>query len=481
MPEIEDPWNSRPIDVHKWSDHPEVVQFADRVWDEYLPEEVLGGRGPKPKLAFRKQLRVLILDLYVAWLEDPEMSIGVSMSVNAWKTNSRYNALHLSKKMVTIIQALHDEGLIDMAKGSYTAPGSKGNRTTRIRASETLQGWFSEAKFEREDITQAEGQEVIVLKDDANKLVEYTDTPETTLMRRDLDAYNTLLRASFIDIPTQDDPVISILDEDTQKQRIIRLGGGTPLTRRIFSRNSWQMNGRFYGGWWQRIDEDWRAKIFINDKPTVEVDFQGLHIKMIYALQGEAFEGDPYDISSKKFGWLPLSLLRTLTKRLTLTAINAKDKSSAYLAFRDGLHAIYFARTASNDELDKFLEAFLSRNPKLEDYLFTDKGIELMRLDGEITSLIHNHFTEQGIPVLSVHDSYIVEASHVTEMQKVMAKASKAVVGMPLSTSIKLADIAEGESVSDQAIQDHIFGRKVERSQGYLDRLARFEARKVNG
>jgi hypothetical protein len=126
--EIEDPWHSRPIDVHRWSDHPEVVQFVDKVWDEYLPQEVVGKPGPKSKMAFRKQLRVLILDLYVAWLEDPELSIGVSMSVNAWKTNSRYNALHLSKKLVPIINAVKDAGLIVMAKGSYTAPGSKGKR-----------------------------------------------------------------------------------------------------------------------------------------------------------------------------------------------------------------------------------------------------------------------------------------------------------------------------------------------------------------
>ncbi len=67
MAKIEDPWHSRPIDVHRWSDHPEVVQFVDRVWDSgYLPKEVAKGPGPKPKMAFRKQLRVLILDLYVA-------------------------------------------------------------------------------------------------------------------------------------------------------------------------------------------------------------------------------------------------------------------------------------------------------------------------------------------------------------------------------------------------------------------------------
>jgi hypothetical protein len=221
---------------------------VDRVWDEYLPEEVIGGRGPKPKMAFRKQLRVLILDLYVAWLEDPELCIGVSMSVNAWNTNSRYNALHLSKKLVPIIQSLHDNGLIDLSKGSYTAPGAKGNRSTRIRASETLQGWFAKAKFDREDIEQAEEQEVIILKDEAGKQLEYDDTPETNLMRQELEGYNSLLRASFVDIPSQDNPVIIIADEESRKRRIIRLGGGTPLTRRIFSRSSWQMNGRFYGG-----------------------------------------------------------------------------------------------------------------------------------------------------------------------------------------------------------------------------------------
>jgi len=46
MDEIEDPWHSRPIDVHRWSDHPEVVQFVDRVWgDGSLPKEVVVG-GP---------------------------------------------------------------------------------------------------------------------------------------------------------------------------------------------------------------------------------------------------------------------------------------------------------------------------------------------------------------------------------------------------------------------------------------------------
>ena len=34
MGEIENPWHSRPIDVHRWSDHPEVAVLVDRIWDD---------------------------------------------------------------------------------------------------------------------------------------------------------------------------------------------------------------------------------------------------------------------------------------------------------------------------------------------------------------------------------------------------------------------------------------------------------------
>lgn len=60
MATIENPWHSRPLDVHRWSEHPEVAAFVDRVWAEYLPEEAKS--GPRPKTPFRHQLRVLILD-----------------------------------------------------------------------------------------------------------------------------------------------------------------------------------------------------------------------------------------------------------------------------------------------------------------------------------------------------------------------------------------------------------------------------------
>ena len=82
MKVIQDPTYSRPIDVHRWSDHPEVKALVDDLWEGYLPGTLTGEAGenqrpgPRPKTSYKNQLRVLILDLYVAWLDDPELKKG---------------------------------------------------------------------------------------------------------------------------------------------------------------------------------------------------------------------------------------------------------------------------------------------------------------------------------------------------------------------------------------------------------------------
>ncbi|MDO6505310.1 hypothetical protein Q4525_20430 [Shimia thalassica] len=485
MTEIQNPWHSRPIDVHRWSEHPEVKGLVDRIWDGFLGEKIAEyGRGPKPKLGFRKQLRVVILDLYVAWLDDPRLSIGVSMSVNSWDTNSRYNALHISKKIIPIIKELHEAGLIDLLKGSYGGPGVKHNRTTRIRASEALQDWFAKAKFDRDDIGRAKGEEIIVLKNDNNKQIEYEDTPETSRWREELQAYNDLIANSLIDIPSLQEPILEISRDlppgatvDIDEFRRIRIGDANKRTRRIFSRGSWDMHGRFYGGWWQQIDSDWRSKITIDNEPTIEADFEGMHVAMIYAEEGLDLPHDPYILPGYKNKGIPPKLVRKLAKILVLTAINAKEKSSAYRAFRAGFPNKHFGKKMTDKKLDVLLGALLDRNPCLGDYLFTDQGIRLMRKDSEITSLIHNHFTRKGIPVLSVHDSYLVDCRHVGELRQVMAEASEEVVGRPLRSSYNIPGREEFVPVNDHALQWYIYSQEQSPCEGYVQRVLRFQER----
>lgn len=474
---ISDPWHSRPLDVHRWSDHAELITVVEQVWQTHCADLAAKGRsGPKPKQDFRYQLRVLLLDLYVAWLEDPELCIGVSMSHNDWPSWSRYNALKISKKIIPLIHRLHSAGVIDMAKGSYSGPLAPYNRTTRIRAAEPLRAMFRAARATRDDVYQVANQECIILKGgdgEEGKPVEYEDTPETNGMRTDLQAYNRLLADTFIDIPVLDHPWI----EREDKARVL-IDHHHQFVRRIFSRGDWGCNGRFYGPWWQQINADWRSKIFINDTPTVEVDYSGLHVQILSAEKGVVLEGDPYELPANLIpGALPL-LQRTMVKKLVLTGLNARTRKSAFASFRDGFPAGHMAKGMTNKELDALLTRFIEKHPHLEESICTDQGIRLMNLDARIAEFVLRRFTRRGIPVLSVHDSFIIDYSRVLELQRAMALASIQVLGVrvPMSSWDVGRDEFRDRPLIEQLNLES--WRETARSETYLSRLAAWEARK---
>jgi len=96
-----DPDHSKPLDVHTWSDHPEVNKLVDNVWNA-LPEAVhqsLTGRSNNKGTPPKRILKVLLIDLYVTWLDGPDLCIGIARSDGAWRPTSRYNATHIPKKL----------------------------------------------------------------------------------------------------------------------------------------------------------------------------------------------------------------------------------------------------------------------------------------------------------------------------------------------------------------------------------------------
>jgi len=111
--------HSRPLDVHRWSDYNEVNKFVDHVYDEYLNNQ--SNENQKIK---KKHLKIVLLDLYVAWLNDPELNIAVHMTPSAYsdgtvfnKGKSRYNELNIKVSTIEIVHRLRDAGLIGFKQG----------------------------------------------------------------------------------------------------------------------------------------------------------------------------------------------------------------------------------------------------------------------------------------------------------------------------------------------------------------------------
>ena len=168
------------------------------------------------------------------------------------------------------------------------------------------------------------------------QFIEYDDTDFTNDIRRDLQAYNQLLRDTYVNIATLEEPFVVRTKKDGSTQSI-KIDQSKKFVRRIFSRGDWNCNGRFYGGFWQQVGSEYRKDIYINDNPTVEVDYKGLHAAILSAEKGIVYGGDRYDLGSVVCPRLETQQQRKVVKLLVLAAINAKDRSSAFGALHSSL------------------------------------------------------------------------------------------------------------------------------------------------
>ena len=83
---------SRPLDVHRISEYPEVQRMITYLFDE-MKSSGLIGKSPKDKIL--KHLKVVVLDLYVAYLHDPLVYLGYSRSPRDYSGNTRLGQLFL--------------------------------------------------------------------------------------------------------------------------------------------------------------------------------------------------------------------------------------------------------------------------------------------------------------------------------------------------------------------------------------------------
>ena len=116
----------------------------------------------------KKLVKVLLLDLYVAWSADPELRIMFSRDNNAYKAKSRYNELHVGKKIIEIVDALVDFGVLHQKIG-FNDRVSGVAFQARIWASEGLKAQFNKAKFHQFHIHSHEDREALEQRDSLKK------------------------------------------------------------------------------------------------------------------------------------------------------------------------------------------------------------------------------------------------------------------------------------------------------------------------
>lgn len=201
---------------------------------------------------------------------------------------------------------------------------------------------------------------------------------------------------------------------------VFRLNSET--LHRVYSRGSFLCNGRVYGALHQNLPKHMRRFIRIENKPTIELDFSAYHIHMLYHHEGIDFTEDPYVAPGGP-------QMRDIFKAVGLVAINARNPKAAYGAIREEL----IARGISLPQIERpfvsLVEMFRAAHKPIEKHLFSDAGIWLQNLDGQIMNSILMRLMEQGILGLPVHDSVIVQREHEEALREIMMREYEAVMG----------------------------------------------------
>ena len=496
--------HSRPLDVHRWSDYPEVDEWVDKFWHQHLAEcfPDAEGAGRKPQQTPRNMFKVLVLDLYIMWLEEPTMCLGVSRTRSQYSPSSRYNSLHISYKLVEVIDALLEQGFIDQHLGTEGA-----GKVTRIWPLEPLIEQFKGAAFSEFMIGTHEKRETVILNSrevikgedlehsvqlKTAKPIPYEDSddrriePTRDLLRR----YNALLARTHIDLGCEERP--ELLTEQYNRAtkehelRRVSLSQRNKFVRRVFYRGDWNLGGRYHGGWWQQVQSRYRQHTLIDGGHTIEADYSGFHVALAYALEGQDPPADPYAFENDVSQLTP-NQQRADIKLLALTAINADSRKAAFAAFRDQRNRDQRNTpkedrvSYTDDLLNQLLDTFLEGHEPIRHYLCTDKGVELMAIDGNITTKIIEHFTDRKIPILTVHDSYILSSEHERALMEVMKTATAQELGLE-KAQIKQDRISptmiQTFKNMDRTFADYnywkILNESIIKTDGYLERLDRF-------
>jgi hypothetical protein len=385
--------------------------------DKFYETAQLGGYKNK-RLT---QLQVLLANLISNHQTNPDLYTSVSLANSYYKPNSRYNSCSIGKGFINLIRELAAGDWLELHKG-FIDRTSGISRLTRIKPTEKTVKLLDDLQAHSHLIARAPNTECIIQRDEDKKDIEYEDTHENIQDRVHLTAYNNLLHKTLIDHPDFPSEGVPLKDG-----RTFKINKTDKFVRRIYNDSSFEWNGRFYGGWWQRTPKAYRAGIHLDGSSTCEIDFSAIHMVLLYAIAGIDYWNDigtdPYLLDDFEQS----DEIRSLLKVIVLVSVNAESRKQALEALR------YKIRTTDREEFEWFTEGdydledilnrFVKKHEPIQSSFFSSNTFSVMKIDAQIAEYIINHFTDQGIPVLAIHDSFLIHRVHEGDLRSVMQAA----------------------------------------------------------
>lgn len=424
-------------------------------------------RAPSSVAKFHLSTGWLCKKLLASYVASPETGMRISKDKNRY-ASGRYVPEGVTYDITIdgVLPLMEIDGFVrEVRGGSYDRTKGKGKQT-RIAATRKLVDWFAadpallpKALVGCED-TDPLVVQVTTKRKSKNKkgkevtfktktLKKYTDDANTKQMRDNLNIINDCLKRHWSDLYLSDDEWVKLqrllVGNKEYDYSPIRLHRQT--TRRIFNSTSFDIGGRFYGGWWQNIPSAYRGLITIDGKRTAEFDYGRLHPTMLYAQEGMTLTEDAYDIGIGDEH-------RDVIKQLFNAMVQMKKPQDR--PPRD----VKFSQTGKTWKQLRSL--ILDKHEPIKDKFFCGIGNRLQYEDSQIAEKVMLHFAKQDIAILPVHDSFVIQRSLQSWLVDAMSEAFSQRYDVPIDIRDDAKFLAMDIGISDEVVVEEIVSHMAE-------------------
>jgi len=360
------------------------------------------------------------------------------------RDKNRYKAGRYVPEGVTYTIAI--EGVLDLMemigyvemtnRGHYSRETGEGDQTryrptdTFLRHFEVVSSILPKQLIGHEDtdpiVVQVATERRMKWKDDKPKFVtikvkkEYTDNKQTSNWKDNLTIINDCIKRHWADLYLTDEHWAKLnkqlIREKEHDYSPIQLHRAT--LRRVFNSTSFDEGGRFYGAWWHNIPSAMRAFITIDGKFTNEFDYGRIHPTILYADEGIILEEDAYDIGIGEEH-------RDIIKHSFNAMVQAKSKLTTPPKDIDW--------KSTGKTWKELRQLILDKHEPIKDSFFCGIGNRLQFRDSQLAEQIMLRFAKQDIPVLPVHDSFIIIRGLYSELVSAMHEEFEKMFGVPIN------------------------------------------------
>lgn len=410
-----------------------------------IEEQRTSSRGvsPEHREALQRTANWLINCFFYAWGSLPEESLAIPLNANAYRPTGLLKARYSYTNTVErVLRVLIQLGWVERSEKGFLNRETGEGRTTTFHVTGRLREAFAEYRYRWVRIVQCDELPIILRVGDKKerKNVPVENTPEVRAMADSIRKINECLLNSSICLCVSDVELgklserIATSIEAGHKNDWEPVNYRRVILRRIFGRGSLQKGGRFYGGWWQNIPSEYRRYIHINGKRTVECDYSGMIISLLYGKIGHPLpSGDPYDVG------LPNNLAkskRDLVKKFIVANLN-KDNSEFKLKPNQ-----YDALGVTHEQL---LRLVIAKHPHVCNYFGSDIGMDLQYEESRIAEQIMLQMIDgYKVAVLPVHDSYLVRIGYQDALLREMQDAFRSVAGFDARLTVEYPEFKDG-------------------------------------